>query len=302
MNKEATEKMSAISPWMRVLGWLPREMRAEIEHLGASRRDFPLGVTELRLRANGKCSVVFIAESIPLLSTVSEEQTEQIMRSACAGSVYAFRDTVAEGYIPIGDGIRVGICGRARYDGGALVGVCGVSSLVFRLPHGECEFAEEICKAFRDNSRSGMLIYSPPGCGKTTALRSIARILSSGAGSKRVCIIDERCEFTPESYINCEVDILRGYKRDRGIEIATRTLTPEIIIIDEIGSDEARALGEVIRCGIPVIATAHAGSIDELVSKPRISELIRLGAFDLFVGITKAGREFGFVITALPEE
>ncbi len=301
MKRETMPKTREAVAWDRVIGKLPYDVRREILQIGASRKSFPSGLSEIRLRAGGRCSIIFTCESIPLLSGANESELEEVLMKVVDGSVYAYRDTLAEGYIPIDGGVRVGVCGRARYDKGELVGIHGVSSLVFRLPFGECLFADKLAELFSGSSRSGLLIYAPPGGGKTTALRSLAKMLSSGAFAKRVCIIDERCEFFPEDYLGCEVDILRGYKRAEGIEIATRTLTPEIIVIDEIGASEAEGLRSVIRCGIPVIATAHAMSIDELFKKPSLMPLIRDGVFDLFAGIVKKDKTFGFVATTMPD-
>ena len=299
--KSSPRMREAFGSWERVLELLPLKIRREILHIGASRKDFPIGMSEIRLRAVGRCSVLISGDSIPLLSTLSEGELEDITLSVADGSVFAYRDTVAEGYIPLSGGIRVGVCGRARYDGGELVGINGVGSLVFRLPFAECGFAERLTELFLGGCRSGMLVYAPPGGGKTTALRDLARLIGSGALAKRVCVVDERCEFLPEDYIGCEVDLLRGYKRSAGIEIAARTLTPEVIIIDEIGAEDAEGLRSVIRCGIPIVATAHASGIEEIFEKPALRALIDDGAFDLFVGIVRAGREYGFVATTLPE-
>lgn len=286
--------------WGAVMENLPRALALEIEQIGMSRRGFPHGLCEIRLRRDARSSVLFSGESVTLTKRVSGEELEQILQKACDLSLYSCRDTLAEGYLPMAGGVRVGVCGRARYDGGRLVGVSGIGSLVFRFPFSGCEFAGSLCELFR-GAHSGLLIYAPPGGGKTTALRDMARILSSGQGAKRVAVVDERLEFFPEDYVGCEVDLLRGYRRSRGVEIAVRTLSPEIIIIDEIGADEVEELSEVVRCGIPIIATAHASNIDELLSKRGISGLIRNGAFDLFAGIVKRDGEYGFVATALPE-
>ncbi len=285
--------------WQTVLDMLPRKLSEEIEHIARSRRNMLSMISEIRLRVGGVSELSFIGGAVPLVIKITEDELNEIIYKACDGSLYAYRDTLSEGYIPMEGGIRVGVCGHARYDGGALVGVRGISSLVFRFPFGECAFANEVAELFLSTSRGGMLIYAPPAGGKTTALRSLVKELSRGVEARRVCVIDERCEFDPEDYIRCSVDILRGYKRAHGIELAVRTLSPEIIVIDEIASDEAEALRSVMRCGIPVIATAHASSMEELLRKPHISRLIDLGVFDLFVGITRTGDEFGYVATGI---
>ena len=224
-------------------------------------------------------------EKIPLFSTLKRNEAEALVNLLCEGAMYAHRDTLASGYVTMRGGVRVGICGFARYEGGRLVGVSEMRSLVFRIPGGDCEIADELFSAFSE-VRRGMLIYSPPGIGKTTALRSLAASVGGGSNPRRVCVVDERCEFCDEDYADCEVDILKGYSRREGIEIATRTMSAEVIMIDEIGADDAESIKDVLRCGIPIVATAHAADYEEIKSKPGIASLISSGAFDVFVGIS----------------
>ena len=176
-------------------------------------------------------------EKIPLFSTLKRNEAEALVNLLCEGALYAHRDTLASGYVTMRGGVRVGICGFARYEGGRLVGVSEMRSLVFRIPGGDCEIADELFSAFSE-VRRGMLIYSPPGIGKTTALRSLAASVGGGSNPRRVCVVDERCEFCDEDYADCEVDILKGYKRGVGIEIAVSVTGPQVIIVDEIGGED----------------------------------------------------------------
>ena len=137
-----------------------------------------------------------------------------------------------------------------------------------------------------------MLIFSPPGVGKTTALRSLAYSLGGGVRPMRVAIVDERFEFCEDDYIGRQVDILKGYKRSEGVEIAVRTLSPEVIFVDEIGIEESRALLGAVRCGVPIVATAHASSIEEVLNKPSLSSLFDCSTFGLLVGISKEGGSY----------
>ena len=270
----------------RALSLLPEGLSEEILRLAEGRKDGPSGIREIRVRREGVSSLLLSGESIRLYYRVGREETEALMEKLVDGALYAHRDGIASGYICLDGGIRVGICGSARYDGERLVGVGDMRSLLFRIPTGECAFADEIARIFRSGVRSGMLIYSPPGVGKTTALRTLALSLGGGAQPIRVAVVDERCEFSEEDYAGREVDILKGYKRRSGIEIATRTMSPELIMIDEIGADDAEALIGVVRCGIPLVATAHAASLDELMSKRSLAPLFSCGVFDTLVGIS----------------
>ena len=150
--------------------------------------------------------------------------------------------------------------------------------------------------------RRGMLLFSPPAAGKTTALLHLAKRISESE-EKRVVIVDERGEFSPEDLSDTTVDIIRGYPKPKGIEIALRTLGAEVIVTDEIGTaDEARLIEFCGRGGVPFIASAHAASLDELYSKKSIASLINCGFFSSLVRLYKSGSKFDFEVeNSIPE-
>ncbi len=268
----------------------------EIVRLAESRHSGLSGIREICLRAQGRSSVLIDTERLALCTKYTKEETESLVSRLCDGALYAHRDSIASGYLTLKGGIRVGVSGYAKYEYKSFVGVSDIRSLLFRIPGHACEFSEELYEIFSEGVGSGMLIYSPPGVGKTTALRSLAKSLGSGKSPYRVAVVDERCEFDEEDYIDAEVDILKGYKRKRGIEIATRTMSPEIIMIDEIGAEDAEGIGAVSRCGIPLIATAHAGSYGELLEKSSLYPLVGSGVFEVFVGISKAEGRYSLTV------
>jgi stage III sporulation protein AA len=153
------------------------------------------------------------------------------------------------------------------------------------------EAADDIYRAFME-TRGGVIIYSLPGEGKTSALRALAGMISR-EGRMRVAVVDERREFIIEDYRDTTVDILTGYSKAVGLEIALRTLSPEVVLIDEIGSlAEAEALIRVGRGGLPIIATSHAASREELVRKASIAPLFERGYFSTLVRLYKEGAAF----------
>ena len=274
------------SPFVTVAELLPREMRDEIIRLASSRRGGVGEIREIMIRRGGVCDLNIGGEVIRLYHRVDNDETDRLVKRLVDGALYAHRDSIASGYISLDCGVRVGICGSASYESDRLVGISDMRSLLFRIPCGRCEFASELEEIFGGGIGQGMIIYSPPGVGKTTALRSLALSLGSGTRPLRVAVVDERCEFSEEDYLGCSVDILRGYRRHLGVEIATRTLSPDLIMIDEIGSEDAEALMGVVRCGIPLVATAHAASIEELIIKPSLKRLFDHSVFSLAVGIS----------------
>lgn len=278
--------MSKIEVEKKLLEFIPLAIAAELMRLCSSRGAQISDISELRIRAHGVSSAVICGERIRLLSGLSSQDVKKCFLNLCDGALYAHRDTIREGYVTLPSGIRVGICGEARYEGGSFVGVSEVSSLVFRIPTHASSNASSIYEAFCGAKR-GMLIYSPPGVGKTTALRTLVSLMGAGREASQVVVVDERREFMPEEYKSASVDILRGYRRAEGIEIALRVLSAEIICVDEIGTArEAGAILESLNSGVKFIATAHASSYGELKKRANIKTLLDAGVFDVYVGLT----------------
>lgn len=265
----------------RVLSLLPVALAIEIESIVEGRVGGEGALGEIRLIADGRCSIIHKRDTLFLSYSPNGGEVEEILNRICSGGTYAFRDTVKNGFVPMGDGIRVGVSGTARYDEGRLVGISSVKTLVFRFPLYHCDFSEPLLRIYRRGIGSGMLIYSPPGVGKTTALRALAEVISK---EKRLCIVDERGEFSGGGLASAS--ILSGYDKPLGIEIALRTHSPQVIMVDELGAGEAEALSAVLGAGVPLIATAHGGRLQELLARSATSTLIRSGFFSVFVGIS----------------
>ena len=270
----------------KVLYALPLRIRGEILRLVDSRGVGAGGISEIRLRTVGKNSVTVSGEKMPLTSSVSPEDMSKTVSILCDGSLYANRDGIREGYISLPGGVRVGVCGEARYDGGRLVGISNITSLVFRIPTDSFLGSAALYEAWL-SCKHGMLIYSPPGVGKTTALRTLVGLIGGTRSGEEVCVVDERREFFHESYSRASVDILRGYKRAEGMEIALRTLSPGVIAVDEVGRhSEAEAMLESLNSGVKIIATAHSGSLAELRKRVNMKPFFEADIFDVFVGIS----------------
>lgn len=293
VNRSATA--DALPP--SVMRALPYRLSDEIR-----RTTSPARIEEIRMRADRRCSLVVSGRNVMLETVLDRTELSAVLEGMCQGSLYAFSDTINQGYISLPDGVRVGVCGRAGCEGDRIIGIYEVSSLSVRIPHRSRPQGEEICRLLHGFDRTcGVLLYSPPGIGKTTLLRSVAVMLSSGAWSDnasplRTVVIDTRGElaFASEGRDLC-LDVLSGYPRRRGIEIATRCLNAEVIICDEIGDyEEAMSLVASHNCGVPLIASAHAGSVEQLLSRTGLRLLHEAKIFGAYVGIKRDGRG-GFV-------
>lgn len=271
----------------KVLELLPRALSAELYMLGGGRSAFFERLEELRLRAPGKCSIVLGGAHRALQTRLTPADLEGVTALLCGGSRYAYEECIASGYIPFESGIRIGVCGRARYEGEVMRGICEIGALVIRFPHPHPEMEGMLADAFF-GARQGLLIYAPPGAGKTTALRALARFLGTRVPPMRVTVIDERLEFCPEDYEDATVDILRGYHRAEALEIAYRSMNPEVVMLDEIGAEgEARALSALLRGGMRTVATAHANGREDLCRRGVLRPFWEQGCFDVFLGLKR---------------
>ncbi len=261
---------------------LPARLQAELKRLGPKRLD------ELRLRAKGACGTVTDRRETRLGIKLSHAELGEILGKLCGGSLYAYADSIKQGFVTLTGGIRVGVCGRAVTERGSVTSVYDVSSLCIRIPHNFEGIGEPVSRLIR-TERTGVLVYSPPGVGKTTLLRSVIVRLASGKDPMRLAVIDTRGELSACQPEDLTVDWMISYPRGAGIEIAARVMSPELIICDEIGSDvsEAASIKAAQSCGVPLLASAHASDARQLCAKVGIAQLHEAGVFGFYVGIER---------------
>lgn len=269
---------------------LPAQIVREIRRISESYTDFEEKLSEIRIRAKRVSSVNLRGRVIPISASVTEEEIRECLKRLCRGSVYAYSESLKFGYVAFEGGYRIGVSGRAAYENGIICGVSEVSSLCVRIPHNIRGAGNIVIDTFEKlGERQGILIYSQPGNGKTTMLRDCALQLSSGKYSKTVALVDTREELSGD-FIGreCAIDVLKGYPKAEGIEIATRTLAPDVIICDEIGGyEEALSILETQSCGVPLIASAHAGSLSEIFSRGSVKILAENGVFGAYINVKR---------------
>ncbi len=257
-------------------------------------------IEEIRLRC-GKCASLTAKKgNIVLSSVLTRDEMDSFLSLICNNSLYAHRETINSGYVTLDGGVRVGICGSATVDGGVLLGIHNVSSMNIRIPAVIRRLGEPICRILRlQKEGRGVLIFSPPGEGKTTVVSAVSAKMASGEQPIRVCVVDTRGEMSyPLRDKNLCVDILSGYPRGLGIEIATRTMNAELIVCDEIGDEEeARAIISAQNSGVPFLATAHANDVCGLLRRTPIKMLHEARVFAYYVGIKRSeGGEMSYTV------
>ncbi len=249
-------------------------------------------LNEIRIAVSRPITLTVGEKSILLGDTVTAEEMNHTISNLCRGSLHSFEKTISEGYIPLSNGCRVGVCGK--YSEGS---VTSVTSIVIRIPRTISGIGSGLCKRLMLMD-GGMLLYSPPGVGKTTLLRDIASTLSSPPFLKRVAVIDSRNEiFRPDAFRHSIADIYTSYPKSVGIELAVRTMSPQYVVCDELGAEEADSILSTQSFGVPLIASAHAPSLDSLLSRQVFKKLDESGIFSAYVGIRREGRGFSFDIS-----
>ena len=283
--------------YMTEKGWLP-------ESIASALKNFKPITDELHLRADGTASVTSCGRSIRLGVGCTRSELETVLGRLCAGSIHSYGESLKNGYIDLGNGWRAGICGEAVTDGRNINSVRSVSSINIRIPHFAENVSGRLYERITSGGRiSGTLIYSPPGEGKTTLLRDLAYRLSRGERAWRVALIDTRGELYDGRHMaGGMLDVYTGYPKARAIELATRTMNPQCLICDEIGTyDEAEALLTAQNAGVPLIASTHAADMNGLLRRKNIRLLHDAYIFERYVGIKRRGDEFDFTVTERDE-
>ena len=292
-NIQVAYKQSPLPSVLR--GCLPMHFSDAIIRTGAN------PIEEIRLHRGRILTVTSKQKNFDCGITVSEREIQEIFNRMCGGSLYAYEQTIRAGYIPLEGGIRVGVCGSAACEDGKIIGVHNITGLMIRIPHAiALETSSLLNLFFADRAQHGLLIYSPPGVGKTTLLRALAKEVSSPRYGRHTVIVDTRGELNVElNDPTLNLDVMSGYPRDLGIEIAVRTMGAQLIICDEIGSmADAHATLGAANCGVPLIASAHAASVGELLERPAIEILHRAHVFGKYVGLSRrTARGFDYRVT-----
>lgn len=231
---------------------------------------------------------------------VDRSDLKEMLEYISGYSLYAFEEEISQGFITIPGGHRVGVAGQVVMGAGKIKNIRNISFINIRVSREIRGCAEKVLRYIREGDYLyHTLIVSPPGCGKTTLLRDIVRLISGeeqDAHGKNVTVVDERSEIAgcfrgmPQNDLGCRTDVLDGCPKSEGMMMAVRSLAPEVVVVDEIGGKEdVQALRYAMNCGCTLIATIHGRDYREIQEKPDFQEMVREHMFERCIVLENAG-------------
>ncbi|MCD8132343.1 MAG: stage III sporulation protein AA [Clostridiales bacterium] len=302
----------------QIIRLFPIHMRDNLAKSGVFERD----LEEIRVRVNEYLMFLTARGELFLRGTelvrkadaaccrMGRADVDQMCTFMSNYSLYAYEEEMRQGFLTVEGGHRIGICGQVSAENGHIRRIYPVSYLNIRIASEHRGCAEGVFRFLhRDNGFYNTLLLSAPGIGKTTLLRDLVRMVSvgrEGFSGKKVGLVDERSEVAgsiqgiPQNEIGLRTDVLDGCPKAEGMMLLVRSMSPEVLAVDEIGGeDDLRALEYVLHCGCRILATVHSRDLEELSDKPGWSKCREQKLFSRYVEL---GREEGRRVSRVLDE
>lgn len=238
---------------------------------------------EIRMRANRPLIIRYDGENIVTNVRINEDDLHNTFNCLSGASAYAYEEEIRNGYITIAGGHRVGFAGKTVIENSTIKSMKCISFINIRIASEQKGCADSIMPFLYEGERVfNTLIVSPPGAGKTTLLRDIIRQVSNGSAfcpGKNTGVVDERSEICacyngiPQNDVGMRTDVLDGCPKTEGMMMLLRSMSPEVIAVDEIGTKEdMQALYTAMICGCHVITTHHGYGINDVIQNSKLDK------------------------------
>ncbi|MFG6494227.1 stage III sporulation protein AA [Fictibacillus sp. UD] len=257
-------------------------------------------VEEIRVRIGQPLEILCSGKPIyPLEKTILAEESQVLLNRLSQHSLYALEEELKRGYITISGGHRVGLAGKVITEHGSVKAIKDISSFNVRIAREKIGIAEPLLPYLFQKNWLNTLLIGPPQTGKTTLLRDIARLVSCGANKKnipsfKVGIVDERSEIAgsikgiPQHSLGQRVDVLDACPKAEGMMMLIRSMSPQVLIVDEIGrKEDGEAILEAMHAGVQMIFTAHGSSLEDALKRPVMKPLSGLSLFQRYVILSR---------------
>lgn len=257
---------------------LPQRIRQDVKKYELE------SVEEIRIRESKPIELCYGNGRTRRISYAKKEDILEVLNYSCGYSLYAYMDEIRQGFITIPGGHRIGIVGYMNFDSKECLNTIRyISGLNIRIAHEKRDCARLAIPYLKNgNGIFHTFVVSAPGIGKTTWLRDCIRILSSGADGLKIGVVDERSEIGAcyrgmvQTDLGFRTDVLDHCPKLYGMKMLLRTMSPHVIAVDELGKEEEfKEIYHMAYCGVSILGTIHGNSIDEIMEKPYISELIK---------------------------
>jgi len=290
------DKMETERKHTQILQVLAKPVREIIQK---ERLDFS-NLQEIRLRTGQPLRLLYKNEEMTLprkggaVHTVTREEIRETMEYISHYSLYAYENELKQGFLTIEGGHRAGVAGKVIVEQGKIKNIQYISSINIRMSHEVLGCAGRILPFITKNRQvCHTLIISAPRCGKTTLIRDLVRQISDGNEFVKGCtvgVVDERSELggcylgVAQNHLGSRTDVLDCCPKAEGMIMLIRSMAPQVIAVDEIGTQEdIHAIEYAMQCGCRMIASVHGASMEEAKNKPVLGELIRKKRFERYV-------------------